>query len=804
MTYLEEVKSVVTWLKHNHPANVIMPLRKQSKCPVFPHKDGRWCWERAEDFIETSLEEGQPIGILMRDLIAIDLDDRQLISKWEERFPELQKCPKENTRNGAHYLFARPKDCPLTDVAGGLKDTPDGPRLKVDIKTITSTGTSGVLCIAPSPNKTWVRPPGPGPLSPLSPQLCQALQDMRVSVKKEREVDKQETAPKRHHRTLEPSGLGAVEMHSLLSLLSLDRWNNYDSWFRIGLALKREDPTNAKGYKDIFDALSERSANWTPEAADKWDALPSDGTVGLGTIHMWAKQDNPCEYSAYKSRAIKDNLTKLCQHGSVAHYYAAKCVEGLQPGMFVSVDETRKAFYAFYGHRWHLGGESKISALISTELAAALEAKYHELEKELEEDLNSETKQTAKAAELVLQDRKRLWKACFSNDWKNSVVKELQHMLFRNQDNKFLQALDVNPELLGFNNGVLNVVTKEFTEGRPEHMVSKSCGYDFTPVVDQGIRDDILDFFAACHDTKEEVRYCIRSLASCLKGTNQNELFFMWLGRQGANGKGATAELMSNSLNAKEDGYAGTLDISFFTTPTKTSNAATPELACLVGKRFVTSQEPEEGQQLQGGKLKKVSGRDYITTRALYKGIVTWKPQFKIFLQANVLPILNRRDGGTARRVIVQEWSNTFVQHPSLPNERQIDITFKDTKAQSLAWRQQFLLLMLENQVDDLELPPQIVTASGEYDRDCNPLSEWVTDRVEFDPDAKVSKMEWYNDYTAFAAENHQKALGKKQAAQALMSGYEKSHGIRKVTSNGVYYTGMRLLPEEQIPDAFE
>ena len=797
MSHSAELERLVTVLKEHHPDNVLMPLRHQLKSPVFGHKDGRWSWERFSDYAEDSLSQDQPIGILMRSLIAIDIDDRSLIPAWEERFPELQQCPKETTRNGAHYLMARTQLCDekgITDVAGGLKEAADQQHLKIDIKTICSTGTAGVLCVAPSPNKVWVRAPS-GPLPAISDNLVTELARMRQNVlgKQKLPAAPKPTAPSPPPRLPSSNEVDDTEMCRLLSLLAQHRWDAYGMWFKIGMALKGEDVAGTLGYREVFEAFSEKSASWTADAAIKWDQLPAVSRVGLGTIHMWARQDNPQGYQAYRARTMRYNLSMLSAIGGKAHYWAAKCVMCLRPGEFVSTDESKRAFYAFYDHRWHSGGDSIITEVISNELAAALRQKLDEVMEKTEEVMDSGTKSEQRAARAQRAKALSLWEDSFNTNWQDAILKQLQHRLYTD-GRAFLQQLDSNTSLLGFSNGILNVTTLEFGDGRPEHMVTRSCGYDYTPDVDEQVAADIHTFLQGCFQTEEEKLFCLQSLAAALKGTNQQEVFHIWTGT-GQNGKGCTATLMERTLNDMEDGYAGSIDIAYFTTVTKNSSAASPEVAALQGRRWVTCPEPENCQQLQGGKVKKISGRDNITARHLYGQTITFKPQFIIWLQANGAPVLSKADGGTRRRIRVQEWVFEFMAYPMLPTEKQIDITFKETKASSLAWRQQFMLILLANQVPIVEPPQQVLRASEAYEQTCNPMAEWVNERVEFGPEFSVKKEEWYNDYRMWAGSLGQKYLGTKQAAQAIIDMYGKKKRLQTSTSNGTKYIGFRLIP---------
>ena len=50
-------------------------------------------------------------GVLLKDLIVIDIDGQEFIEFYEGELPALQTCPKECTKTGAHYFFKRTKLC---------------------------------------------------------------------------------------------------------------------------------------------------------------------------------------------------------------------------------------------------------------------------------------------------------------------------------------------------------------------------------------------------------------------------------------------------------------------------------------------------------------------------------------------------------------------------------------------------------------------------------------------------------------------------------------------------------------------
>lgn len=71
------------------------------------------------------------------------------------------------------------------------------------------------------------------------------------------------------------------------------------------------------------------------------------------------------------------------------------------------------------------------------------------------------------------------------------------------------------------------------------------------------------------------------------------------------------------------------------------------------GKRLVISSETEEGAKLGVSVMKRLTSRDPISARALYKNPMTFIPTHTLVLHTNFLPSLKSLDGGTRRRIAV-------------------------------------------------------------------------------------------------------------------------------------------------------
>lgn len=161
--FAEEAYRLYRFLKQNRSKDVLMPVRSDTKSPMFAHKLKQWNWNIFKSRTSNLIKTGQSFGlaILVRSLLVLDFDDLHIAYAWEIRFPILTVVPMETTKHGRHYFLGRTSLCDdlaLFDKAGAFADADTHTLIdKVDLKTVSKTGTSGVVVVAPSQNKQWVR-----------------------------------------------------------------------------------------------------------------------------------------------------------------------------------------------------------------------------------------------------------------------------------------------------------------------------------------------------------------------------------------------------------------------------------------------------------------------------------------------------------------------------------------------------------------------------------------------------------------------------------------------------------------------
>lgn len=162
-----EVCALKRWLLRHAPADVIVPLVAGQKRPAVRHRNGGWSWS-AFDALEAGSCVGVDFGVLLREIVVIDVDSRALAAQLESEFPALASAPCVRTRRGAHYWFRQATEA-VVDARS--------PRVRgVDIKALCSTGTAGVVAVPPSGGRRWVRRlPKNGELTALPADVAEAL-----------------------------------------------------------------------------------------------------------------------------------------------------------------------------------------------------------------------------------------------------------------------------------------------------------------------------------------------------------------------------------------------------------------------------------------------------------------------------------------------------------------------------------------------------------------------------------------------------------------------------------------------------
>ncbi len=218
------------------------------------------------------------------------------------------------------------------------------------------------------------------------------------------------------------------------------------------------------------------------------------------------------------------------------------------------------------------------------------------------------------------------------------------------------EVWDTRANSVAFRNGVVNMVTGEFSRGVPDDYVRTYTDIEWkgvdTPCPtwdrvtlelcggDEALRDYLLDLYAYA-----------------LMGNPIHQILPVLQG-SGSNGKSMLIKVMAHVFGDLSSAAGHNLILNM---GKPMGDAANPTLARLQGQRMVSVVETGTSQWLDEATLKLVTGSDEITARMLRANPVTFDPTHTVFLVTNVLPhIQNPDDKALMRRIKVIVFPMTF------------------------------------------------------------------------------------------------------------------------------------------------
>jgi len=239
--------------------------------------------------------------------------------------------------------------------------------------------------------------------------------------------------------------------------------------------------------------------------------------------------------------------------------------------------------------------------------------------------------------------------------------------------------------------------------------------------------------------------------ALSLDGSFKQEKFFILAGKSGSgsNGKSTLINLVEKAFGD----YCGPLNVSYITSGRVASNSCTPEILKTKGKRFVVMSEPNEGDKLNVGKLKEMTGGDTLSCRGLFKDIVDFKPQFTVFLTCNYVPEVTSNDEGTWRRIRLIEFTSRFSENPDINknNEFLVDRKISDKIEK---WAPTFLSMLLNIRINilnenNIPEPKEIIDATNRFSREQDILAQFINDKIiKYDNNNEILTLQYlYTEY---------------------------------------------------------
>lgn len=442
-------------------------------------------------------------------------------------------------------------------------------------------------------------------------------------------------------------------------------------------------------------------------------------------------------------------------------------------------DPLEKAWYIWRGAYWVKDTAGEIYRFLdmvaSAYLVAASDARARG-NKDLSE-------RYAKRTSLLLTN----------NRMKNvlDIASRLPGLVFNNAN------WDANPMKLPVANGIVNLLDGKLYTSRPEDNIREYCPIDWKDLKEPAPlwEKTLEEIFYNKQDVNHElIPFIARCFGYGITGETKEQKLPILSG-EGSNGKSLMMDIIMEVLG---DSFCFNVQSEVLMELRQGDpNGAKPFVVALRNKRFVFASESKEGQNLNTGLVKQLTGDGFITARTLHKEPVTFKQTHKIFLVTNHLPnIPNSEDYAIWRRVIRIPFEVCFKENPDSnnPNERLLDPDLikklRSEYSGILAW---LVRGCLDWQKQGLN-PPDVVTKSTkDYQKAEDLVSQFLTECIERDPNQLITASALYLHFVDWCESTGDKPVNNKNFSQKVAKEYGKAVSKRYAGKVQKVYDGIKL-----------
>lgn len=401
----------------------------------------------------------------------------------------------------------------------------------------------------------------------------------------------------------------------------------------------------------------------------------TDNNLTIKTLAWYARQDNREKYDAWhypRCSRLLNNAVREMSHADVAkafhqiYWLDYVCSKVKGGGTWYKYEKKV--------HGWREADEGVDLRLLLTE---GFRAQFHRVrEDNINQSKHCDDEHMITKMEETNKRISTLICKLGHNSFKNSVMKEAMLYFY---DRKFERNLDNNPNMMGNDNCVFEIICKKVDnksygnvyvrDGKPEDFISMTTHihYPFNDLSESSPARRLKGWLAQLFPDPNMFNCFMRWCASLLKGRNSDKLFAIWKG-EGDNAKSLLLKLLFKALGM----YAIKCPTTVLSAKPKNAGSASPETARMKGVHLAACQECDKGDNLQANNIKEKTGGDTFYTRSLYSNGGDIENFLKFLLVCNQIPPTNNHDRATRERFFIMPLLTQYsLNAPKDPKEQQ-------------------------------------------------------------------------------------------------------------------------------------
>ena len=220
----------------------------------------------------------------------------------------------------------------------------------------------------------------------------------------------------------------------------------------------------------------------------------------------------------------------------------------------------------------------------------------------------------------------------------------------------------------------------------------------------------------------------------------------------------------------------------------KNAESASPTIAALKGKRFVTMAESNQYGRLDEETIKQLTGGEEITARNLYESVMTFLPQFTMWLSCNDLPAVQDKSLFASDRVRVIEFNKHFT-------EEERDETLKEVFRTPEAMKGIFTWLLVgyfKYKRFGLTMSDKMKRVIKQYERDNDLVLQFLEEKCEKLTEGSTRAKSLYDSFKIWCKSNGYFVMSAKKFNAGLEQ-HPEWHEGKRVVHGYAEYVGVGL-----------
>lgn len=403
---------------------------------------------------------------------------------------------------------------------------------------------------------------------------------------------------------------------------------------------------------------------------------------------------------------------------------------------------------------------------------------YEEMDKE-----SSNLRLDELAIDILGEDHYFLWKTTLRNNYRALLRPKIRKIS--------IEDLDSNINKICVKNGVIDLKTGNLLSFSPDYFLTQRCNVSYDEEAKCPRWEQFLEEIFS--GDKELIRYIQKAVGFTLSGTMDEQLFFFLHGG-GSNGKSVFLSVLSEILN----NYAVSADIQTFLSLDKTHQRGSNDLAALVNKRFITTNETEYGNRFSMSRLKSWNSGEEINARFLYGEFFNFRPRGVIWISGNEKPRIYESNDGAWRRLKYIPFLESFNGEK---RDNKLKSKLLKEKDGIFQWILEGLKAYQCEGLKDIDIVKANVEA---YKREQLSTLGFFEDCCVLDPEEKAWNSELYANYESYCEGRGFNPLKLKRFTSEIFEIVRNENVEKKIVSKVVRWDGLRVKTNAEFEEEEE